>query len=174
MRMQEEERKVILTTREIGKYWQWMSWRCTTALSSWRTSSNWIEMPTAGTKGVNTSSSTLDLEMSWVETDSFKLVDTSTLSTQGIPVNAADTLHNFFYILNSVHWNFQDEYVPHEYVTVDEAMVPFKGHLGFTNSLSRTNPWNLGSSCRCWLMMWQPTVTTWRSTQVKIDSRSTD
>ena len=33
--------------------------------------------------------------------------------------------------MNSVSWNFQDEYVPHEHVTVDEAMVPFKGRLGF-------------------------------------------
>ena len=27
--------------------------------------------------------------------------------------------------------NFQEEYAPHEHVTVDEAMVPFKGRLGF-------------------------------------------
>ena len=33
--------------------------------------------------------------------------------------------------MNSVCWNFQDEYVPHEHVTVDEAMVPFKGRRGF-------------------------------------------
>ena len=47
------------------------------------------------------------------------------------PVNAADKLHKIWYILNSVCQNFRDEYVPHEHVTVDEAMVPFKGHLGF-------------------------------------------
>ena len=47
------------------------------------------------------------------------------------PVNAADKLHKIRYILNSVCQNFQDEYVPHEHVTVDEAMVPFKGRLGF-------------------------------------------
>ena len=47
------------------------------------------------------------------------------------PVNAADKLHKIRYILNNVRRNFQDEYVPHEHVTVDEAMVPFKGHLGF-------------------------------------------
>ena len=93
--MQEEERKVTLTTtREIGKCWWWMSWRCTTALSSWRTSSNWTEMPTAGTKGVITSSSTTDLEMLRVETDSFKSVDTLTLSTQGIY-----HLHGIIFIL---------------------------------------------------------------------------
>ena len=78
MRMQEEERKATLTTtKETGKCWWWMNWQCTTALSSWRTSSNWTEMPTTGTKGVSTSSSSLYLEMSWVETDSFKSVDTS-------------------------------------------------------------------------------------------------
>ena len=27
--------------------------------------------------------------------------------------------------------DLQDEYVPHEHVTVDEAMVPFKGCSGF-------------------------------------------
>ena len=47
------------------------------------------------------------------------------------PVNTADKLHKIWHILNSVRWNFQDEYVPHEHVTVDEAMAPFKGHLGF-------------------------------------------
>ena len=47
------------------------------------------------------------------------------------PVNAADKLHKICYILNNVRRNFQDEYVPHEHVTVDEAMVPFKGRLGF-------------------------------------------
>ena len=46
-------------------------------------------------------------------------------------VNTTDKLHKIQYILNSVHQNFQDEYVPHEHVTVDEAMVPFKGLLGF-------------------------------------------
>ena len=97
--MQEEERKVTLTTtREIGKCWWWMSWRCTTALSSWRTSSNWTEMPTAGTKGVITSSSTTDLEMLRVETDSFKSVDTLTLSTQGIY-----HLHGIIFILYLWH-----------------------------------------------------------------------
>ena len=45
------------------------------------------------------------------------------------PVNAANKLHKILYILNTVRQNFEDEYVPHEHVTVNEAMVPFNGRL---------------------------------------------
>ena len=47
------------------------------------------------------------------------------------PVNGEDRLHKIRYKLNAVRSNFQNEYVPHEHVTVDEPMVPFKGRLGF-------------------------------------------
>ena len=118
-------------------------------------------------QGVNTSSSTLDLEMSWVETESFKSINTSTLST--LLTNC--TKFSIFWTvcirtfrMSMCHmsmWQWMRQWC-HSRV-----------FLG-SNSLWWTNPWNLGSSCGCWLMLWQPTVTTWRSTQVNMDSRSTD
>ena len=46
-------------------------------------------------------------------------------------VNCQDKLHKIWYILDTVRQSFKDEYVPHKEVTVDEAMVLFKGRLGF-------------------------------------------
>ena len=46
-------------------------------------------------------------------------------------VDRGDKLHKIRYILDTVRRSFMDEYIPHKEVTVDEAMVPFKGRLGF-------------------------------------------
>ena len=47
------------------------------------------------------------------------------------PVDRSDKLHKVRYILDNIRDSFMKEYVPHRNVTVDEAMVPFKGRLGF-------------------------------------------
>ena len=46
-------------------------------------------------------------------------------------MNCRDKLHKIWYILDTVQQSFKDEYIPYKEVTVDEAMVPFKGRLGF-------------------------------------------
>ena len=52
-------------------------------------------------------------------------VDPSTL------VDRSGKLHKVYYILDNIRNSFKNEYVPHQNVTVDEAMVPFRAHLGF-------------------------------------------
>ena len=79
------------------------------------------------------------------------------------PVNTANKLHKIWHILNSVRRNFHDEYV-----MVDEAQWCHSKVILGLNSLWRTNPWNLESNCGCWPILWR------RSTQVNMDSRSTD
>ena len=34
-------------------------------------------------------------------------------------------------LLDLITPRFESEYVPHKQVSIDEAMIPFKGHLGF-------------------------------------------
>lgn len=46
-----------------------------------------------------------------------------------IPPN--DKLHKVRYMLDKLVANFQHEYNPHREMSVDEAMVPFKGRLGW-------------------------------------------
>ena len=46
-------------------------------------------------------------------------------------VSHGDKFHKIRYILDTVRQSFKDEYIPHKEVTVDEAMVPFKGRLCF-------------------------------------------
>jgi hypothetical protein len=43
---------------------------------------------------------------------------------------AADKLHKVRFLLDHCRKTFQEEYTPHKQVTVDEAMIPFKGRLG--------------------------------------------
>ena len=85
-------------------------------------------------QGVNTTSSTLDLEMSWVETV-FQIHWYLYFVDPMVPCKCCRQTAQNFIILNNVCWNFQDEYVPHEHVTVDMAMVPFRGHLGATECI---------------------------------------
>ena len=48
-----------------------------------------------------------------------------------LPNNAGDKLHKIRYTLDKVRTSFMDKFVPYQNVTVDEAMMPFKGRLGF-------------------------------------------
>jgi len=41
-----------------------------------------------------------------------------------------DKLHKIDFILKSLRESFRSEYLPHREISVDEAMVPFKGRLG--------------------------------------------
>lgn len=41
-----------------------------------------------------------------------------------------DKLHKVRFMLNNLRVSFQREYTPHKEISVDEAMVPFKGRLG--------------------------------------------
>lgn len=41
-----------------------------------------------------------------------------------------DKLHKVRYMLSHTRNAFQNEYVPHKQVSVDKAMIPFKGRLG--------------------------------------------
>lgn len=45
------------------------------------------------------------------------------------PVNAGDKLHKIRFMIDTMRSAFMSEYNPHKQVTVDEAMVPFKGRL---------------------------------------------
>ena len=88
-------------------------------------------------------------------------------------VNTADKLHKIQYILNSVRHNFQDEYVPHEHVTVDEAMMPFKGLLGFKQFM-KDKP--LKSGIKLWVSADAVTAYCYNLAvyTANMDSRSTD
>lgn len=44
--------------------------------------------------------------------------------------NPGDKLHKLRFIIDSCREKFQSEYVPHREISVDEAMIPFKGRLG--------------------------------------------
>ncbi|XP_061184352.1 piggyBac transposable element-derived protein 4-like [Saccostrea echinata] len=44
--------------------------------------------------------------------------------------NNDDKLHKVRMILDTLRSSFQQEYIPHQHVSVDEAMIPFKGRLG--------------------------------------------
>lgn len=43
---------------------------------------------------------------------------------------ATDKLHKVRFLLDHCRKTFQQEYIPHKQVSVDEAMIPFKGRLG--------------------------------------------
>jgi len=43
---------------------------------------------------------------------------------------AGDKLHKIIFILDNCRRKFQSEYIPHREISVDEAMIPFKGRLG--------------------------------------------
>lgn len=43
---------------------------------------------------------------------------------------AGDKLHKVRFILDHLRTSFQSEYYPHKQISVDEAMIPFKGRLG--------------------------------------------
>lgn len=42
-----------------------------------------------------------------------------------------DKLHKVRYMLDKIRNSFKSEYIPHEEISVDESMVPFKGRLSF-------------------------------------------
>ena len=44
--------------------------------------------------------------------------------------NQNDKLFKVRLILDNLRKSFQEEYIPHREVSVDEAMIPFKGRLG--------------------------------------------
>ena len=44
--------------------------------------------------------------------------------------NQGDKLRKIRFILDHCRDKFQSEYVPHREISVDEAMIPFKGRLG--------------------------------------------
>ena len=46
-------------------------------------------------------------------------------------VDQTDKLFKFRYIIDNIRQSFKEHYVPHEHISVDEAMIPFKGRLSF-------------------------------------------
>ncbi|XP_041364890.1 piggyBac transposable element-derived protein 3-like [Gigantopelta aegis] len=46
-------------------------------------------------------------------------------------VDQTDKLFKFRYMIDNIGQAFKEHYVPHEHISVDEAMIPFKGRLSF-------------------------------------------
>ena len=50
---------------------------------------------------------------------------------EGFPEQCNDKLFKVRYMLDKIRNAFKSEYIPHEEISVDESMVPFKGRLSF-------------------------------------------
>ena len=46
-------------------------------------------------------------------------------------VDQTDKLFKFRYIIDNIRQSFKEHYGPHEHISVDKAMIPFKGRLSF-------------------------------------------
>ena len=69
-------------------------------------------------------------------------------------------------VRNLLSRQFQSDYTPIEYVTIDEAVIPFKGRLGFKQYV-KDKPTKSGSRCLSWVMQQMVMCTDYKYIQEK-------